>query len=49
MRQIATTSKSRKDWELANDIPLPKEKKDHALRGNYVSGMSYQTGLAVDI
>ena len=54
MRQIATTSKYRKDWELAkrrnlpikelndviyklaNDIPLPKEKKDHALRGNYV-------------
>ena len=54
MRQIATTSKYRKDWELAkrrnlpieelndviyklaNDIPLPKEKKDHALQGNYV-------------
>ena len=54
MRQIATTSKYKKDWELAkrrnlpieelndviyklaNDIPLPKEKKDHALRGNYV-------------
>ena len=54
MRQIATTNKYRKDWELAkrrnlpiqelndviyklaNDIPLPKEKKDHALRGNYV-------------
>ena len=49
MRQIATTSKYRKDWELAkrrnlpieelndviyklaNDIPLPKEKKDQAL------------------
>ena len=61
MRQIATTSKYRKDWELAkrrnlpieelndviyklaNDIPLPKEKKDHALReimpvtGNVIS------------
>ena len=54
MRQIATTSKYRKDWDLAkrrnlpieelndviynlaNDIPLPKEKKDHALQGNYV-------------
>ena len=23
-------------YKLASDIPLPKEKKDHALRGNYV-------------
>ena len=70
MRQIATTSKYRKDWELAkrrnlpieelndviyklaNDFPLPKEKKDHAFFARELcrlSGMSYQTGLAVDI
>ena len=61
MRQIATTGKYRKDWELAkrrnlpieelndviyklaNDIPLPKEKKDLPYReiisviGNVIS------------
>ena len=28
-------------YKLANDIPLPKEKKDHALRGNYVGYREY--------
>ena len=54
MRQIATTRKYKKDWELAkrrnlpieelnnvihklaNDIPLPKDKKYLALRGDYI-------------
>lgn len=54
MRQIATTNKYRKDWELAkrrnlpieelneviyklaNDILLPRENKDHPLKGDYI-------------
>ena len=66
MRQIATTNKYRKDWELAkrrnlpiqelndviyklaNDIPLPKEKKDHAFEVTMLaigSAISDQTGF----
>ena len=32
-------------YKLANDIPLAKEKKDHALRGNYVGYREYHIKL----